>query len=63
VVAHILWGRGGLVVGGGAGGALLWGGGRRPPRRGGGPRIGSVAHGVLHHAGCPVAVVPPQETS
>ena len=24
-----------------------------------GARIGSVAHGVLHHAGCPVAVVPP----
>ncbi|NED18106.1 universal stress protein, partial [Streptomyces sp. SID9913] len=21
-------------------------------------RIGSVAHGVLHHADCPVAVVP-----
>jgi nucleotide-binding universal stress UspA family protein len=24
-----------------------------------GARIGSVAHGVLHHAPCPVAVVPP----
>ncbi|WP_159058188.1 universal stress protein, partial [Streptomyces europaeiscabiei] len=23
-----------------------------------GARIGSVAHGVLHHARCPVAVVP-----
>jgi nucleotide-binding universal stress UspA family protein len=23
-----------------------------------GARIGSVAHGVLHHAECPVAVVP-----
>ncbi|WP_159063037.1 universal stress protein, partial [Streptomyces scabiei] len=23
-----------------------------------GARIGSVAHGVLHHAHCPVAVVP-----
>jgi nucleotide-binding universal stress UspA family protein len=24
-----------------------------------GPRIGSVAHALLHHAPCPVAVVPP----
>jgi nucleotide-binding universal stress UspA family protein len=23
-----------------------------------GARIGSVAHGMLHHADCPVAVVP-----
>ncbi|MGH1553653.1 universal stress protein [Streptomyces sp. L7] len=29
----------------------------------GGARIGSVAHGVLHHAECPVAVVPSQEAS
>jgi len=33
--------------------------GRRARRTAVGARIGSVAHGVLHHAGCPVAVVPP----
>ena len=27
-------------------------------KRGGGPHIGSVSHGVIHHAACPVAVVP-----
>jgi len=32
--------------------------GRRAHRRAVGARIGSVAHGVLHHANCPVAVVP-----
>ncbi|MGQ5634629.1 MULTISPECIES: universal stress protein [unclassified Streptomyces] len=32
--------------------------GRRAHRGAVGARIGSVAHGVLHHAGCPVAVVP-----
>ncbi|OIJ93944.1 universal stress protein [Streptomyces monashensis] len=32
--------------------------GRRAHRSAVGARIGSVAHGVLHHAGCPVAVVP-----
>ncbi|MEU1271188.1 universal stress protein [Streptomyces sp. NPDC005799] len=32
--------------------------GRRAHRTAVGARIGSVAHGVLHHAGCPVAVVP-----
>ncbi|MEU6578234.1 universal stress protein [Streptomyces sp. NPDC046805] len=32
--------------------------GRRAHRTAVGARIGSVAHGVLHHAECPVAVVP-----
>ncbi|WP_338894488.1 universal stress protein [Streptomyces sp. TG1A-60] len=32
--------------------------GRRARRRAVGARIGSVAHGVLHHARCPVAVIP-----
>ncbi|MFY4722401.1 universal stress protein [Streptomyces sp. LaBMicrA B280] len=32
--------------------------GRRTRRTAVGARIGSVAHGVLHHADCPVAVVP-----
>ncbi|MEU6406629.1 universal stress protein [Streptomyces sp. NPDC046985] len=32
--------------------------GRRARRTAAGARIGSVAHGVLHHARCPVAVVP-----
>ncbi|MGW4566182.1 universal stress protein [Streptomyces sp. NPDC004561] len=32
--------------------------GRRAHRTAVGARIGSVAHGVLHHADCPVAVVP-----
>ncbi|MGW4108691.1 universal stress protein, partial [Streptomyces sp. NPDC004976] len=33
--------------------------GRRARRTAVGTRIGSVAYGVLHHADCPVAVVPP----
>ncbi|NDZ98224.1 universal stress protein, partial [Streptomyces sp. SID10116] len=32
--------------------------GRRARRAPVGARIGSVAHAVLHHAPCPVAVVP-----
>jgi nucleotide-binding universal stress UspA family protein len=32
--------------------------GRRVRRDGGEGRLGPVAHAVLHHAGCPVAVVP-----
>jgi nucleotide-binding universal stress UspA family protein len=31
------------------------------PERGHGPCLGPVAHGVIHHADCPVAVVPPPE--
>ncbi|MGW2083161.1 universal stress protein, partial [Streptomyces sp. NPDC001939] len=33
--------------------------GRRARRSAVGSRIGSVAHAVMHHAPCPVAVVPP----
>ncbi|MFD0069820.1 universal stress protein, partial [Streptomyces sp. NPDC127574] len=32
--------------------------GRRVERSAVGGRIGSVAHAVMHHAPCPVAVVP-----
>ncbi|WP_308216795.1 universal stress protein [Streptomyces fragilis] len=32
--------------------------GRRETGHRVGARIGSVAHAALHHAGCPVAVVP-----
>ncbi|WP_030230583.1 MULTISPECIES: universal stress protein [unclassified Streptomyces] len=41
-----------------AGTAQLMVVGRRAHRTAVGARIGSVAHGVLHHADCPVAVVP-----
>ncbi|MFJ9562474.1 universal stress protein [Streptomyces fuscichromogenes] len=41
-----------------AGQAQLMVVGRRAHRTAVGARIGSVAHGVLHHAECPVAVVP-----
>ncbi|MFH8342191.1 universal stress protein [Streptomyces sp. AM6-12] len=41
-----------------AGRAQLMVVGRRAHRTAVGARIGSVAHGVLHHADCPVAVVP-----
>ncbi|TLQ47619.1 universal stress protein [Streptomyces marianii] len=34
--------------------------GRSPRRAGAGLRIGRVVHGLLHRAGCPVIVVPPQ---
>ncbi len=32
-------------------------------RKGGGPHFGSVGHGVIHHAACPVAVVPAGTTT
>ncbi|MGW7382335.1 universal stress protein [Streptomyces sp. NPDC054794] len=41
-----------------AGRAQLMVVGRRAHRTAVGARIGSVAHGMLHHAACPVAVVP-----
>ncbi|MGW0762962.1 universal stress protein [Streptomyces sp. NPDC002814] len=59
VVEHVEMGSAGQVLLAVAGQAQLMVVGRRARRTAVGARIGSVAHGVLHHAGCPVAVVPP----
>jgi nucleotide-binding universal stress UspA family protein len=59
VVEHVEMGSAGQVLLSVAGRAQLMVVGRRAHRTAVGARIGSVAHGVLHHAGCPVAVVPP----
>ncbi|MBV7699781.1 universal stress protein [Streptomyces sp. TRM70350] len=59
VVEHVEMGSAGQVLLSVAGRAQLMVVGRRARRTAVGARIGSVAHGVLHHAGCPVAVVPP----
>ncbi|MGP4014117.1 universal stress protein [Streptomyces sp. 4N124] len=59
VVEHVEMGSAGQVLLEVAGQAQLMVVGRRARRTAVGTRIGSVAHGVLHHAGCPVAVVPP----
>ncbi|MFE6360522.1 universal stress protein [Streptomyces sp. NPDC057806] len=59
VVEHVEMGSAGQVLLSVAGRAQLMVVGRRVHRTAVGARIGSVAHGVLHHAGCPVAVVPP----
>ncbi|MGP4087938.1 universal stress protein [Streptomyces sp. KR55] len=59
VVEHVEMGSAGQVLLEVAGRAQLMVVGRRARRTAVGARIGSVAHGVLHHAGCPVAVVPP----
>ncbi|MFF5497213.1 universal stress protein [Streptomyces aquilus] len=59
VVEHIEMGSAGQVLLSVAARAQLMVVGRRARRTAVGARIGSVAHGVLHHAGCPVAVVPP----
>jgi nucleotide-binding universal stress UspA family protein len=59
VVEHIEMGSAGQVLLAVAGRAQLMVVGRRAHRTAVGARIGSVAHGVLHHADCPVAVVPP----
>jgi nucleotide-binding universal stress UspA family protein len=59
VVEHVEMGSAGQVLLSVAGRAQLMVVGRRATRTAVGARIGSVAHGVLHHAGCPVAVVPP----
>ncbi|WP_427917768.1 universal stress protein [Streptomyces sp. cg40] len=61
VVEHIEMGSAGQVLLSVAGRAQLMVVGRRAHRTAVGARIGSVAHGVLHHAGCPVAVVPSTE--
>ncbi|MEV6122550.1 universal stress protein [Streptomyces sp. NPDC052077] len=58
VVEHVEMGSAGQVLLAVAGGAQLVVVGRRARRTAVGARIGSVAHGVLHHAPCPVAVVP-----
>lgn len=59
VVEHIEMGSAGQVLLSVAARAQLMVVGRRARRTAVGARIGSVAHGVLHHADCPVAVVPP----
>ncbi|MFJ4468186.1 universal stress protein [Streptomyces sp. NPDC089424] len=59
VVEHVEMGSAGQVLLSVAGRAQLMVVGRRARRTAVGSRIGSVAHGVLHHAPCPVAVVPP----
>ncbi|MFI9615121.1 universal stress protein [Streptomyces sp. NPDC052023] len=59
VVEHVEMGSAGQVLLSVAGRAQLMVVGRRARRTAVGARIGSVAHGVLHHAACPVAVVPP----
>ncbi|MFD5269736.1 universal stress protein [Streptomyces sp. NPDC058335] len=58
VVEHVEIGSAGQVLLSVSGRAQLVVVGRRARRTGVGARIGSVAHGVLHHANCPVAVVP-----
>ncbi|MCH5672149.1 universal stress protein [Streptomyces gilvus] len=58
VVEHVEMGSAAQVLLSVAARAQLMVVGRRAARTAVGARIGSVAHGVLHHAGCPVAVVP-----
>ncbi|MCX5418515.1 universal stress protein [Streptomyces sp. NBC_00078] len=58
VVEHVEIGSAGQVLLSMTGRAQLMVVGRRVRRTAVGARIGSVAHGVLHHASCPVAVVP-----
>ncbi|MGW6316554.1 universal stress protein [Streptomyces sp. NPDC055099] len=58
VIEHVELGSGGQVLLAAAPGARLLVVGRRARRSPVGARIGSVAHAVLHHAPCPVAVVP-----
>ncbi|MFD3589989.1 universal stress protein [Streptomyces sp. NPDC058683] len=58
VAEHLEMGSAGQVLLSVAGRAQLMVVGRRAHRTAVGARIGSVAHGVLHHADCPVAVVP-----
>ncbi|MCL3997514.1 universal stress protein [Streptomyces lavenduligriseus] len=58
VAEHVEMGSAGQVLLAAAERAQLMVVGRRAHHTAVGARIGSVAHGVLHHAGCPVAVVP-----
>jgi nucleotide-binding universal stress UspA family protein len=59
VEEHVEMGSASQVLLSVAGTAQLMVVGRRAHRTAVGARIGSVAHGMLHHADCPVAVVPP----
>jgi nucleotide-binding universal stress UspA family protein len=59
VAEHVEMGSAGQVLLSVAGSAQLLVVGRRAHRSAVGARIGSVTYGVLHHADCPVAVVPP----
>ncbi|MCD9877793.1 universal stress protein [Streptomyces guryensis] len=58
VIEHLEMGSAGQLLLSVAARAQLMVVGRRAHRTAVGTRIGSVAHGVLHHADCPVAVVP-----
>ncbi|MGW2648007.1 universal stress protein [Streptomyces sp. NPDC001393] len=58
VAEQVEMGSAGQVLLSAAGRAQLMVVGRRAHRMAVGARIGSVAHGMLHHAECPVAVVP-----
>ncbi|MFJ2785810.1 MULTISPECIES: universal stress protein [unclassified Streptomyces] len=58
VSEHVELGSAGQVLLSASGTAQLLVVGRRAKRGAAGPRIGSVAHAVLHLAPCPVAVVP-----
>ncbi|HEY9367673.1 universal stress protein [Streptomyces sp.] len=58
VVEHVEIGSAGQVLLSASASASLLVVGRRARRGAIGPRIGSVAHAALHHANCPVAVVP-----
>jgi len=59
VVEHVEIGSAGQVLLAAAAAAQLVVVGRRARRSAVGSRIGSVAHALMHHAPCPVAVVPP----
>ncbi|MFD4585343.1 universal stress protein [Streptomyces sp. NPDC058434] len=59
VTEHVEIGSAGQVLMSATGRALLLVVGRRARRSPIGSQIGSVAHASLHHAPCPVAVVPP----
>lgn len=58
VAEHVEIGSAGEVLLSASASASLLVVGRRAKRGAVGPRIGSVAHAALHHANCPVAVVP-----
>ena len=59
VTQHVEMGSAGEVLLTAAASAQLLVVGRRAHRSAVGTRVGSVAHAAMHHAPCPVAVVPP----